>query len=247
MLVERWLNAVHSPPSPQRRLVCLPYAGAGATVFHGWKLAPDLEVRAVQLPGRQDRLREPPVASVDQAIDAIASALGELPPLPIAFYGHSFGGVVAFELARRLAALGEPPVALVVGGCAAPHALPRDPPIAQLTGDAFLELVHVRYGTPMAVLCNEDLMSVALPPLRADLAALERYTHRPGSALDVPITVLRGLRDSTAHPDDYVAWQELTTRPVVRAELDAGHLFVDSHRAWVQDRVALALAAAAPS
>ena len=235
MLVERWLHPVHAPPSPQRRLVCVPYAGGSATVFHGWKPSPDLEVRAVQLPGRQDRFGEPPVACVGQAVDAIESALGGLPRLPIALYGHSFGGVVAFELARRLAALGEPPVALVVGGCAAPHVPRRDPPIAQLADDALLEIVHARYGTPRAVLGDEELMSLALPPLRADLAALERYAHRPGTALDVPITVLRGLRDPTAHADDYVAWQELTTRPVARADLDAGHLFVDSHRAWVQD------------
>lgn len=241
-LVERWLNAVHTPPAPRRRLVCVPYAGGSATVFHGWSIAPELEVRAVQLPGRQDRLGERPVATVGQAVDAIVSALGGLPRLPIALYGHSLGGVVAFELALRLAALGEPPLALVVGGCVAPHAPRRDPPIAHLAGDAFLESIHARYGTPMAVLRDDDLMSLALPPLRADLAVLECYAYRAGSALDVPITVLRGLRDQTAPPDDYLGWQELTTRPVVRAEIDAGHLFVDSHRAWVQDRVARALA-----
>jgi medium-chain acyl-[acyl-carrier-protein] hydrolase len=244
MLAQRWLRPVHAPPSPRRRLVCLPYAGGGATVFHTWQLAPELEICAVQLPGRQDRLDEPPLASVDQAVDAIAGALRGLPRLPVAFYGHSFGGVIAFELARRLAALGEPPIALVVGGCAAPPALPCDPPIAHLARDALLDALHARYGTPMAVLRNEDLMSLALPPLRADLAALERYTHRPGGALGVPITVLRGLRDATAQPDAYAPWQDVTTHPVVRDEIDAGHLFVDSHRAWVQDRVACALAAA---
>jgi surfactin synthase thioesterase subunit len=244
MLAERWLIPVHAPPSPQRRLLCLPYAGGGATVFHRWKLAPEIEIRAVQLPGRQDRLDEPPVASVDQAVEAIVGALRGLPRLPVALYGHSFGGVIAFELARRLAALGEPPVALVVGGCAAPPALPLDPPIAHLGRDAFLDVLHARYGTPMSVLRNDDLMSLALPPLRADLAALEAYTHRPGGALGVPITVLRGLRDATAHPDTYAPWQDVTARPVARAEIDAGHLFVDSHRAWVQDRVASALAAA---
>jgi medium-chain acyl-[acyl-carrier-protein] hydrolase len=213
-------------------------------VFHGWSIAPDLEVRAVQLPGRQDRLGERPVATVDEAVDAIASALGALPRLPIALYGHSFGGVVAFELARRLAARGEPPLALVVGGCVAPNVPRRDPPIAHLASDAFLECIHARYGTPMAVLRDEDLMSLALPPLRADLGALECYVHRPGRALEVPIAVLRGLRDQTAPPEDYLPWQELTTGPVVRAELDAGHLFVDTHRAWVQDRVAGAFPAA---
>jgi medium-chain acyl-[acyl-carrier-protein] hydrolase len=160
-------------------------------------------------------------------------------------YGHSFGAVVAFEVSLRLQAAAKPPIALVVGAWPAPHVPSPQPPIHALDDGAFIHAIHVRYATPLALFQDRDLMELALPPLRSDMTALETFAHVAGSVLDVPVTALRGTRDRASDAEMIRAWQEVTARPLVVHEIDAGHFFVDTHRAWVQERVTQAILASA--
>src|SRR5262249_45366109 len=147
--------------------------------------------------------------------DRIAEAMLTLPPVPTALFGHSFGGCVAFELARRLGAARVSPQALIVGAAAAPHCRAAASPIHSLPEHEFLEAVHRRYGTPRAILCDAELMSLALPSLRSDMEALETYAHiSDPPPLRIPLTVLHGLRDATTTPTSVTAWKDLTTGAV---------------------------------
>ena len=229
---------------PRARLLCLPYAGGGATIFQTWagQLPADIEVRAAQFPGRQDRLGEPALLSVSAMSDAILAALAALPPAPLYLYGHSLGALIAFELARKLAARNQPPAGIIVGGRRAPHLPSRRAPIHTLSDADFKEALHLLYGTSRAVLQNSELMAIALPALRGDFTAHDAYQHAAGAPLDVPITVLVGQKDSSLNREEATAWAELTTRYQGLHEVDAGHLFVDTHAAWVIERVRAALA-----
>lgn len=247
----RWLRIRRRVAAPRLRLICFPYAGAGATVYHGWpdELPAHVEVAAVQLPARQDRVADPPVTRVEDIVDRVAAAMAALPPAPrTAFFGHSFGAVLAFELARRQQRAGAAPAALVVAGRRAPHLPSPSAPAWNLPDDEFFAVLNSRYGTSMAMLRDRDLMELALPSLRADFEALDHYRYAAGDPLRVPITVLRGTRDPRQSASDADAWTEVaapTHRPVTIHELDAEHFFVDTHRLWVIDRVAEALARAA--
>lgn len=249
---DRWLRARRPLARPRVRLLCLPYAGGGATIYHHWPdghhwpaghhwpegLPADVEVRAVQLPGRQDLWNEPPHQSVSSLVQGLVQALAALPTAPLVIYGHSFGTLLGFELSLALAAAGTPPRALIAAARGAPNRPARLPAIHTLPDPAFKEELAARYGMSRVLLADAELMALVMPSLRADFTALETYRYAPDQKLAVPLHVLHGQKDKLVHPEDIAAWRELTTGPSTLHELDAGHFFVDTHRAWVLARVA---------
>jgi surfactin synthase thioesterase subunit len=239
-----WL--VHLTPGrrPGARLLCLPFAGGGAGVFHGWPAAlPDwLDVWTVRLPGRESRLLEDPVRDLRAVIAAITPGAGALTELPYAVFGHSMGALTGYELVRALRRSGRPePALLIASGAVAPHVafcaemlhiLPTDRLTAALRG----------YGaTPDALLQDPELLELFLPALRADFAVVETYRFRPGSPLSCPIAVFRGAGDREVDHPGCLAWADLTTAPVVQRCFPGGHLFVEESRQTVLDALAALL------
>lgn len=129
-LVSPWLFRPSPKPDATFRLFCFPYAGAGASAYRLWPnhLPTSVELCAVQTPGRESRLRERPFTSFRDLIEAAVDGLEPSCDRPFAFFGHSMGSLVAFEVARALVARGNtPPVHLFVSGQRAPHLLRTTP------------------------------------------------------------------------------------------------------------------------
>src|SRR5206468_11829594 len=99
-----WFSNVDVRTSPQLRLFCFPYAGAGASVFRNWKreFPQDIEICPIQLPGRESRAMERPMDSLSTIVESIVSEMTPLLHTPFAFFGHSMGALIAFETAREL-------------------------------------------------------------------------------------------------------------------------------------------------
>ena len=235
---DHWLRSDRKVNEPRLRVIGVPYAGGSATIFRPWQslLPEDVELRAVQLPARQDRLKEPGIRSVDELVDRLTAAIEALPPAPLVLYGHSFGTLVAFELARRLLARRLAVRALAVGARRAPQLARREAPIFGLGDRAFLDALHRRYGISRSIIDNAELIGLALPSLRADFEALETYVHRP-EPLDVPVVGLHGRQDASVDRAEAAAWAEVTSGVFSFVEVDGGHYFVDTHRAWVVSKV----------
>jgi surfactin synthase thioesterase subunit len=220
---------LHSALRPQ--LLCLPHAGGSAVKYHAWRsgLADVARVRPVDLPGHGSRRSEPLV----EEIGALARTLtGELAPGidgPYALFGHSFGAVVAFELAHRLSAAVGPPAALIVSGRNSPrtpHVLPplyNAPPKELLSGLRELE------GDLPAVEDSPELLDLFLPPLRADLRMTETY-RRPAAlpTLSCPVHVFAGDLDPVVDGPGLAAWAAETTGPCRVATVRGGHMMLDS-------------------
>src|SRR5258708_5279394 len=135
------------------RLFCFPYAGAGASVFREWAkaLPSEIEVIPVQLPGRESRIREPLLTRVGTMVEML---LGEITNLhtPFAFFGHSMGALVCFELARRLRDGGKPsPVHLFVSARRAPQTPDEKPPLHKLEDRDLLEELRQFNATPAEI------------------------------------------------------------------------------------------------
>lgn len=242
-----WLRSYHPTPEGRPRLVCFPHAGGSASFFFAFAkaLAPSVEVLAVQYPGRQDRRHEPCVDDLARLADEIAEIMPGWADRPPAFFGHSMGATLAFEVALRL---GERPDAvgpsrLFVSGRRAPGRHRTE--TVHLRDDAGLidELLLLN-GTEPGVLLDDDVLRMVLPSLRADYRAIERHVVRPGARVDCPITVLVGDADPKVTVDEARAWREHTTVGSTDVSLfPGGHFYLNEHRQAVVDLITAALLA----
>jgi medium-chain acyl-[acyl-carrier-protein] hydrolase len=219
-------------PRAKVRLFCFPYAGGGASIYRAWPDAlPHLDVCAIQPPGRETRMREPPFTRLDPLVDAAVEAILPLLDQPFAFFGYSLGAYVAFEAARRLRARGAPaPVRLFLAACSAPQTPRRRPPIHALPEPELIQEIRSYAGTPAAVLEHEELMTLLLPLLRADFGVFETYSSPAQPPLDVPLSILGGLTDEDAPRADLDAWREHTTRAFVLRMFPGNHFFINTER-----------------
>ncbi|NJR38935.1 MAG: thioesterase [Leptolyngbyaceae cyanobacterium CSU_1_4] len=225
-----WITNPHPHPQAKARLFCLPYAGGGTHSFRRWsEHLPHLEVCPIQLPGRERRLSEAPFTSLKQLIQALTEAILPFLDRPFALFGHSMGGLIAFELTRFLRQNHHPqPLHLFVSGCRAPQLSSPLSHLHTLADAEFLQELRRYNGTPEAVLTNTELMQVLLPTLRADFAMVETYAYQLESPLDCPITAYGGLKDLDITPQDLADWQIQTVNSFAKYLLPGDHFFLHS-------------------
>lgn len=241
-----WL-AWRKPPPEQaaHRLFCLPYAGGGASAYRGWhSLAPaSLQVCPVELPGRGRRLGETPFTRLQPLVGALADALRPHLDRPYALFGHSMGGLLAFELTRTLRRRRWPaPAHLFVSGAASPDAPRTRPPVhAAPDAEVKAELLALG-GTPAELLDDDDLMDVMLPTMRADFSVLETYEYRPEPPLAVPMTVFGGTADPLVPPTALRDWRHQSTAGSRLRLLPGGHFFLHPAAADLLTDIAATLA-----
>ena len=202
--------------------------------FRPWaaSLPSDVELYAVEYPGRASREEELPWTDVRRLSAAVLDAAAPILDRPFAVVGFSLGALVAFEWLRGLAAAGGPPP-LQFFACArrAPQMQPRFPPVHGLPDEDLLSDVQRRFGAiPDVLLRERELLARFLVPLRADLAAVETYRHEPGEPLGVPIHAVGGCRDPDVTADELRGWSAHTRDRFGLEMLDAGHFFADSPR-----------------
>ncbi|MER7165767.1 alpha/beta fold hydrolase [Micromonospora sp. NPDC000207] len=209
-------------------LYCVPHAGGGAAFFRPWRaaLAPEVGLCPVVLPGRESRVRERPMTTVDQIVPPLAQAIRDHADRPYAILGHSMGAVVAYEVARRLSLTGREPSRLFVSGRRAPHLPARRAPRHDLPRDEFLPAVAALGGTPPEILRQPDLMGVFLPGLRADFTVNETYQPMPGPPLTCPVSALTGSTDPEVEVTEMRAWAQVTTGPYRLRVFPGGHFYL---------------------
>jgi len=211
------------------RLFCFPYGGAGASGYRMWSrfLPSWVEIAPVQLPGRESRFREASHRHLDPLLAELVGTL-DFASAPFAFFGHSLGALIAFELARELRRREKrAPLLLLVSAYPAPQ-LHRDRPhIAHLPDDAMVAALREHFDVSAALLDDPDLLELALPLLRADMSVVESYVYRDEPPLDLPLVAFGGLGDPEAPEEQIRGWQAQTARAFSMRMFPGGHFFVN--------------------
>jgi surfactin synthase thioesterase subunit/acyl carrier protein len=258
---EGWLVFPRPNPLAKVRLFCFPYAGGNAAVYRPWveSLRPDIELVAVDPPGRAARVHERPIDDFDAFFDALLPAMARLTDRPMAFYGHCLGGITLYEAARRLRAQrGFELRHLFVSSSRAPRrllrvgkfeedllgrllTLPRyDPfiPAHAQKDEVFAELIRrFNIGASEEFLANDELKSLLMPAIRAEFRMASRYRFRADAAWDAPITCFVGAEDPYVTREDALAWSEHTRSSFKLHLRDGDHFLVVDDREFIVDAI----------
>lgn len=236
-----WVRS-YRPESGGTRLFCFPHAGGAAGYFYPWSRSlRGIEVLALQYPGRQDRGAEPYLRSIPELADRIHEALAPELDEPYAFFGHSMGAVLAFEVASRIARDGRPgPAHLFASGRRAPS-VARHEELHRASTDALVAEMRGLGGTDPRVLADPELLELVLPTVRADYTAVETYRYAGAPPLACDVTALVGDSDPKATVADAQAWARHTRGRFTLRTFPGGHFYLDECRAGVLDTVTSAL------
>jgi surfactin synthase thioesterase subunit len=221
------------------RLFCFPSAGGGAAMLHTWLrgLPPSIQVCPLQLPGRENRWQEPLLNRLSPVTTHLADAIDPLLNVPFAFFGHSLGALIGFELARELRRRGRRGCVKVLASARiAPQDVIAMAPICELPEPEFLASLQARYNAiPDTILADREMMTVYLPLLRADFEMIEKYVHVPEPPLECPITVFGGMGDPTVTRNQLEEWRHQTSADFRVRMFPGDHFFPKTNReAFVQ-------------
>jgi medium-chain acyl-[acyl-carrier-protein] hydrolase len=237
---------VRSPcPLPRARLICFPFAGGSAATYSQWQasLPRDIEVCAVELPGRGRRRGERCVTRMERLVDDLCSSLEPLLDAPYFLFGHSMGAVIAFSLARRVRALGlRGPDHLFASAHLPPHRSRREAEAEAMNDTDVVALLRRIGGTPPEILADPAVLELVVPIIRADLLLLDSYRHVPDAPLDCPITAFAGSKDEHATHRELQGWATHTTGPLAVEVVEGGHFFVNTRRDHVLRHVSRTIA-----
>jgi medium-chain acyl-[acyl-carrier-protein] hydrolase len=227
----RWLVRTKLSAQDELRLFCFPYAGGSAAMYLRWgeRLPKQITVCPVELPGRGKRFGEPCHRDLATLVAELAADLRPNLDRPFAFFGHSMGALISFELARQLTwAHRLPPTHLLLSAHRAPQ-LPRTTAARYTLPDQrLLGLLRELGGVSQEILQQPEILQRALPILRADFELCDTYVYRAGTPLPCPITVFGGSADPVVRPHQLNGWHSQTSAAFRLHLLDGAHFYLNT-------------------
>lgn len=222
-----WIFFPKPNKKAQLRLFCFPGGGASASLFFSWAqlLPPSIEVGAIQLPGRLPDLDLPADADYVSVTIAFSKAIQCYQDCPFAFFGHSLGGLFAFEVARYLRNHASLQPSQLFFACLPPPHLPHS---------EWLLLNHPTEEMLVTILAS---LRVLLPTLQhpanqhnvafhtLDIMRWKNYHYDPSTPFACPITIFGGLQDPLVHPEHLPLWNVHTTSQCTLYMFPGDHCF----------------------
>lgn len=222
------------------RLFCLHYLGGGASAFRQWSdnFPPEIEICPIQLPGRENRINEQPFEDIESLVEKLTQILYPYLDKPFAFYGHSMGALVSFELARQLRRQhGLIPVHLFAAAYYAPDAISPFQKISYMEESSLISSLPRLLDAPESLLKNTEFIQALLPTVKADLQIVGKHIYSDEEPLDCPISAFGGLQDKEVSYDDLSEWGKHTKSKFNLQMFPGKHLFLLSDREIVSQSI----------
>ncbi|MBK8254806.1 MAG: hypothetical protein IPK82_19365 [Polyangiaceae bacterium] len=235
----QWVIVPRPVPSARMRLFCFPYAGGAAPVFSNWQqeLPPEVELCAIQLPGRHERLQETPLRRVEDIVEALVPALLPYLDKPFAMLGHCLGAIIMFETLRVLTTQHKRKATIAFASAApGPHRY-LVPALSTLSDDEFADVLRSIGLANENVLVDRDAQTHFMPAVKADFDAAAHYSHDSTTPLDIPIVAMAGLSDPFAQVELVDEWRRVTGRQFTKITFPGGHYFIVPERKAVLSHV----------
>lgn len=223
-----WLAPLKYKPEARVSLFCFPPAGASSLFFRPWvEQLPDwLNLWGVRLPGRESRMLETPLTRWEELIGPLLDSLLPHCAQPFAFFGHSFGALLGFELAHQLSDRhGYIPQSLILSGRQPPH-LFAEQRNHQREDEQLIAELKADGSIPDVVLQNSKLVNLLLRIYKADLQLNREYTYRERGVLACPILALGGEADETVKAETLPHWQRHTAVDYRIHIFPGGHMYL---------------------
>ena len=237
-----WLPSQHECGPRHTQLLCLPHAGGGSAIFHRWQrlLPGHLAVLPLKLPGRESRFNESAHGNLKTLINALTPGIADVVREPFALFGHSMGGLVAYELAQRLRSEhGITPQILFVSACRSPDRFRQDRALHRLPDEEMIaSLVRDFNKDGKSHPAELEMMRTMAETIRADLKLLETYEHPPHPPLDCPIVGIAASEDKQVTAADVNGWQAFTTGRFMMRTMPGSHFFLREQETSVMDLIA---------
>ena len=238
-------------PEVLRRIFCIHPVGAGASMFsHFIYHAPeDTEVMAFQLPGRENRSGEPPYEDMDQLIADMAQAVQPYLDKPFMVIGHSFGGVIGYELLRHLhRTLRAKPQHLTVTGTIAPQLTKGWKRTEAISKTAQRSYSEEKIIGILNYIDDVDFLRSILPVMRGDMPLIMSYKYQPLAPVDFPITAFAASQDEVVTIEQVGAWKEQTSEAFSLEVVEGDHWFLSRNKELILQRLneAWAVASSVP-
>ncbi|MEG1039034.1 MAG: alpha/beta fold hydrolase [Pseudomonas sp.] len=239
---ERWVRPLRLSPMPRWRLVCFAHAGGSASFFRDWacSLPGDIDLLAIQYPGREDRFNEPCLSDMHSLAEAACQALQGYADRPLALFGHSLGAAVAYEVATRLEQQAISVEHLFISAHPAPQRQ-RGGQLHSGPDDALLDDVRRLANRPNPLLEDPGLRELFLPSLRNDYRIVETYGCPQPTALNARIAVFYPEQDPEIDLDEALAWQAASLQPLHLQRWQGNHFYLIEQRQAVLDAVSSTL------
>lgn len=235
----KWVEFFQTNRKSKLRLFCFHHGGGGASTFYPWlKEMPEaVELATVQLPGRENRFREPLLDSIDAVIPLLLEDFKAYLDKPYVLFGHSLGGLISFELTRALRRQRLPlPHHLILSGTKAPHLPLNRKMLHNLPSDKLISELFIYNGVPKEILNGDkELMELFLPIIRADFKIRETYVYKEEAPLVCNITVLCGIEDLTVSMIETQQWKQYTLLNFKYFLIPGDHFFIKSAQKDVLD------------
>ena len=235
-----WFQHYSAKKNSEIRLFCFPYAGGRAEIFQSWQQAidPAVEVIAVNYPGRGKRIGATPITDCKTLVTNLLPEFMAYTDKPFAFFGHSMGALVSFELASQLQVKGISGLKhLFLSARRAVHLPFNNTNFHTLPDDEFVNMLQKLGGTPQEVFDHPELMALLIPILRGDFMLSETYCYQAGTRLKTNTSILYSNEDQYVQKEQVTGWQDVIEGQLDFTEFPGGHFFMHSQQHAVTNLV----------